>query len=156
MENKISLLDIALGVERRGVAFYDTVARSTDNPDTAHAFKHLADMERDHVQLFEKMLTEPFELPEYSDYLKNLVENSVFSSDKISSQFALDADTPEKAIELGVIAEKDSILLYYELRDVLPAASHWQIERIIGEEKRHLNELADLKKKIEGERQEDG
>ncbi len=61
----------------------------------------------------------------------------------------LDADTDAKAVEIGITAEKDSILLYYEIRGILPESVAWQVDRIIGEEKLHLGELVDLKKSLE-------
>ena len=52
------LINIAIGIERRGIAFYDIMTRSTNNAEARDAFQQLADMERDHIQIFQGMLGE--------------------------------------------------------------------------------------------------
>lgn len=148
-EGATSLIDVAIGVERRGIAFYDTVARSTQNEGARDVFRRLSEMERQHIAIFEKMLSEPYNIADYNATFRTLIENSVFSGEQLTSQTALDANTDIKALELGIAAEKDSILLYFEMRDLLPTSARGQINLIITEEKRHLSELSNLKKEIE-------
>ena len=149
------LIDIAIDIERRGIAFYDVMTRSTDNPGARDAFQHLVDMEREHIQIFQDMLAEankyqPSETStgEYADYLQALVDNAVFTDDMVTSEMATQADSDIKALELGIGAEKDSILFYYEMRDVMPQQAHSVINKIIAEEKSHLRQLSKLKKKL--------
>ncbi len=52
------LINIAIGIERRGIAFYDVMAKSTENTATLELFQHLTDMEREHIQIFQGMLGE--------------------------------------------------------------------------------------------------
>ena len=52
------LINIAIGIERRGIAFYDVMTKSTENAAAGEVFQHLADMERQHVQIFQGMLDE--------------------------------------------------------------------------------------------------
>ncbi len=47
------LINIAIGIERRGIAFYDTMARSTENAEARDIFQYLADMERTHIHIFQ-------------------------------------------------------------------------------------------------------
>ena len=66
----------------------------------------------------------------------------------VTSEMATQADSDIKALELGISAEKDSILFYYEMRDIMPQRAHPTINKIIAEEKSHLIELSRLKKKL--------
>ena len=149
------LIDIAIGIERRGIAFYDIMSKSTDNATARDVFLHLANMEREHIEIFQNMLGEadmhpPAEVStdEYADYLQALVDNAVFTDDMLTSEMATQADTDIQALELAIGAEKDSILFYYEMRDIMPPQAHTKINKIIAEEKTHLRGLSELKKKL--------
>jgi len=149
------LFNIAIGIERQGIAFYDTMARSAGNPATCQIFQYLADMERRHLQLFEDMLSETVdskELENYSEeqagYLKGLVESAVFSDEIASSETLNHAESDISALETAISAEKDSILFYYEMRDIIPRNTHQAIEQILNEEKLHLRQLTEIKKKL--------
>ena len=87
------LINIAIGIERRGIAFYDTMARSTENAEARDIFQCLADMERTHVHIFQGMLGEtdnyqPQEsyAGEYAAYLQALVDSAVFTDDSIPAK----------------------------------------------------------------------
>ncbi len=151
------LINIAIDIERRGIMFYDIMAKSTDNEDARAVFEGLAEMEREHIKVFEDMLGEADTQQsqegmsrEYSDYLQALLDEAVFTDDMITSEMATQADSDIKALELGISAEKDSILFYYEMRDSLPRHAAPMINRIITEEKSHLQQLSDIKKKLAG------
>ena len=151
------LISIAIGIERRGIAFYDIMTRSTENSVARDAFQYLADMERQHIQIFQGMLEEPAKYQpaetydtEYANYLGALVESAVFTDDIVTSEMTTQTDTDIEAIELAINAEKDSILFYYEMRDIMPERAHLTVNKIIAEEKSHLRQLSELKKKLAG------
>ena len=52
------LVNIAIGIEKRGIAFYDIMTKSTKNAATRDVFKYLANMEKEHAQIFQNMLAE--------------------------------------------------------------------------------------------------
>ncbi|MFC2066464.1 ferritin family protein [Chloroflexota bacterium] len=150
-----ALIDIAIGIERRGIAFYDVMSKSTDNVATRSAFHYLADMEREHIRIFQNMLDEAdkYQLPEtstedYAGYLQTLTDNAVFTDDMVTSEMATYADNDIKALELGISAEKDSILFYYEMRDIMPKRASSAMNKIISEEKTHLRQISELKKEL--------
>jgi rubrerythrin len=147
------LIDIAIGIERRGITFYDVMAKSTDNERARYVFQNLADMEREHIQIFQDMLDEADEYKlsessteEYAGYLRALIDSAVFTDDAITSEMATQADSDIKAVELGINAEKDSILFYYQMKDIMPPPALAMINKIIAEEKSHLHQLSEIKK----------
>lgn len=149
------LVNIAIGIERRGIMFYDIMAKSTDNEDARAVFEELAEMERQHIEIFEDMLGEadkhqPQEASTagYSDYLQAILDDAVFTDDMITSEMAAQADSDIKALELGMRAEKDSILFYYEMKDIMPRRTVDVLDRIIAEEKSHLQQLSEIKRKL--------
>jgi len=54
----------------------------------------------------------------------------------------------QQALELAIGAEKDSILFYYEMRDIIPHRFAPVVNRVIAEEKSHLQQLSEIKKKL--------
>ena len=149
------LINIAIGIERRGITFYDIMAKSTDEAIARDVFQYLADMEREHIQIFQDMQDEadkyqPLETAteEYAAYFQALVDSAVFTDDTITSEMATQADSDIKAVELGISAEKESILFYYEMKDIMPQRALPMINKIIAEEKSHLRQLAEIKKRL--------
>ena len=149
------LINIAIGIERKGIAFYDIMAKSTENTTARGAFHYLTDMEREHVKIFQGMLNEaakyqPSETPteEHTDYLQALVDSAVFTDDLVTSEMATNVSSDIEAMELAIGAEKDSILFYYEMKDLMPQRAQPTVNKIIAEEKSHLRQLSELKKKL--------
>ena len=149
------LINIAIGIERRGIAFYDIMIKSTENAMARYIFQHLADMERQHIQTFQGMLGEAdkYRIPEtyaeeYPAYLQVLVDSAVFTDDLATSEMATQADTDIEAVELAIGAEKDSILFYYEMKDIMPQQAQPTVNKIIAEEKSHLRQLSELRKQL--------
>ena len=146
-------ISIAIGIERRGIVFYDIMTKSTESDATREMFQRLADMEREHIKTFEGMLQDPGSqrpaesyLGEYAAYLQALVDSAVFTDDMITSELATQADSDIEAMELAISAEKDSILFYYEMRDIMPRKAQPTVDRILAEEKSHLEQLTRIKR----------
>jgi len=149
------LINIAIGIEGRGIAFYDIMTKSTENAVARDVFQYLADMEREHIRVFQDMLGEadkyqPSETyaGEYAAYLRALVDSAVFTDDLITSEMATKAESDIEALELAIGAEKDSILFYYEMKEIMPQRAQPTVSKIIAEEKSHLRQLSELKKKL--------
>ena len=149
------LVDIAIGIEKDGIAFYDVMARSTKNAVTRDFFQYLADTEREHIAIFQGMLAEAdtWQMPalyaqEYDAYLRALVDSFIFTKEKITGVVATDADTYVQALELAIGAEKDSILFYSEMKEAIAPGAKEILEKIITEEKSHFKKLSELKKKL--------
>jgi rubrerythrin len=149
------LINIAIGIERSGIAFYDSMVKSTKNNVAREVFQYLSDMERGHIEVFQNMLNEVDKYQsaaagdeEYKAYLQALVDSAVFSEEMITSEAATQAESDVEAIELAIGAEKDSILLYYEMKEIMPQRAQPTVNKIIAEEKAHLRQLSELKKKL--------
>ena len=76
------LINTAIGIERRGITFYDVMAKSTDNEAARAVFDALVVMEREHLRIFQEMLDEADTQPsadssehEYSGYLRSYLSS---------------------------------------------------------------------------------
>jgi rubrerythrin len=149
------LINIAIGIERSGITFYDIMARTTDSEMAKEIFEEFVEMERGHLNMFQDMLSmagedKPPEAPTpgYSGYLQALIDDAVFTNDAVMSETVTQADSDIKALEVGISAEKDSILFYQSIKDVMPRSTLSVLDRIISEEKSHLQQLTAIKKKL--------
>ena len=150
------LINIAVNIEKRGIAFYDVMTRSTENPATREIFQRLVEMEREHIRIFEAMLGEADKYQtvetstgEHEAYLQTLADSAVFTDEMVTSELATQADTDIQALELAIGAEKDSILFYYEMKETMLGPSEPLVDKIITEEKSHLRLLTAAKKRLE-------
>ncbi len=151
------LIEVALGIERNGVAYYSSLAESATDASLKDTYNHLADMEREHIKIFQNMLDSAgkYQPPyageaaeEYEQYLKALIDSTVFTDDKVARQMAQKAASPAEAIQLALGAEKDSILFYSEMRDLVPKQDRPSIDKILNEEKSHIRQLSSLKREF--------
>ena len=146
------VVNIAIGVERRGAAFYDTLGRSSQNVATRETFENLAQMEHGHIAVFQKLSGQikptkvsGEEAEELAAYFKALMDNAVFSDDLASHSLLDDVNTDDEAIDTAMEAEKDSILFYYQLKEIVDTGAFNVIDQIISEEKDHLRQLSKLR-----------
>lgn len=149
------LVNIAIGIEKSGLAFYQSLVKKEKDVMARGAYKYLAEMEEKHIETFQSMLDavgeyKPPEMytEEYDLYLKALVDSAVFTDDKVAREMAEKAASSAEAIQIGLGAEKDSILYYSEMRNLVRERDREVVDRIIEEEKSHLRQLSDLKKKL--------
>ena len=150
------LLEIAQGIEINGVAFYQALADKTQNKEAKAIYDYLAGEERKHINTFQGMLNTAGQYPspeacteEYMLYLKSLVDSSVFSNVTEAQQKAERISSEVEAVDTGIQAEKDSILLYTEMQDFVRRPDHKVVFNIIGEEKSHLRQLSQLKQTLQ-------
>lgn len=142
------LAEIAVQIEKNGFAFYQALAKQSKDAGIAAVFDYLAGQEKQHLVTFQTML-KGIEVPRVTDatsgeesaYVKALTAGRVF----VDAAAARATRSDVEAVDLGLAAEKDSILLYYELQEVVQGTDCDTVEKIIDEEKRHLVDLTELK-----------
>lgn len=149
------LIEIAIGIEENGAIFYDSLAGSTKNPEARDTYKNLADKEREHAAIFQNMMVtvSEYKPPEtyteqYDIYLKALIDSLVFTDDKVTRQMARKVNSDAGAVQIAMGAEKDSILFYVEVRDLVRRSERKLVGKIIEEEKSHLRQLMEIKKSL--------
>ena len=149
------LINIAVGIERNGAVFYDSLADSTRDAAVQGTYKYLADKEKEHIGIFRNMLGSvgDYQPPEtlteeYDSYLKALTDSLVFTDDQVAREIARKVNSDIEAIQIALGAEKDSILFYSEIRDLVRMPDRDVVNKIIEEEKSHVRQLSDLKKDL--------
>ena len=85
---------------------------------------------------------------EYQSYLRALVDTLVFTDDRLPADVAREVSADAEAIQVALGVEKDSILLYTEMRNLVRKAQRAVVGKVIEEERGHLRELRDLRNSL--------
>jgi len=153
--NADDIFEIAVQLERNGAAFYRSAAGSVADEDIKAFLLEFAAMEDEHEKIFVNLrneLTAAEKTPTVFDpnneaalYLKALADTRVFFKKE------MDTSTVEGIFKSAVTAEKDSIIFYLGMKDLVPEAlGKGRMDAIIKEEMGHIKilsqKLATLKK----------
>ncbi len=147
-------LDIAMRLERNGQAFYEAAARKINHVEVRELLLTLAQWEQRHYETFQKLadrlkLAEPPLLSgpyweEYELYIQAALGNAMFYGPDKAVAVADQVESTEQALRMALGLEKDSLLFYYDLREMMPESERGAVDEIIREEKGHATRLAKL------------
>ena len=144
-------LSMAVRIEENGTAFYTAAAERTEDQELRELFEELAGRERAHRQVFEDMAkhVEPVSGPvesdvgDYASFLEVALDHAVFAGEDKALRMAEEADSGPAALRAAMGFEKDTMLFYYDLREMVGEKDRVLISEVIQEEKRHLRRLVD-------------
>lgn len=150
------ILEFAVRIEENGANFYRYAVQIAKDEEAKEIFSRLADEELNHQKIFGRIFAamEKTVLPEsyageYAAYLHNYVDNAViFTKEALDRELAGVKDTLS-ALDFALRREQDSILYYHEIKQLVPAAEHAAVDRVIEEERRHFSKLSEIKKRFE-------
>lgn len=144
----------ALEIEKNGEVFYDQVTAESTDPGVKALFEDLAAQERRHYQVFQQMLERVKPEPdlssvgvryeEYQAYLQVALDNALFAGPDKGLTLARQAQDRETALRAAMGFEKDTLLFFYDLREMMSEAERGTISDVILEEKSHLHRLAKM------------
>ncbi|NIQ38863.1 MAG: rubrerythrin [Proteobacteria bacterium] len=152
--NANEIFDMAMQIERNGAIFYRLAAKHSGDPNTRHMLLELATREDAHEKVFASMrenLSASEKLPtifdphgEAASYLRALADGHVFDLTKDPTDFLTPDQSVEVVLRKAIEIEKDSIIFYLGMKDVVPhRLGKNRIDHIIREEKRHIVSLSD-------------
>ena len=145
--NADEIFEMAEQIERNGASFYRKAAESIDDPAGKKLLLNFAAMEDEHEKTFaalrkdlsekEKTATTFDPDGEAALYLKALADTRVFFEKKI------DTSTMEKILRAAILAEKDSIVFYLGMKEMVAEKfGKTKINAIIKEEMAHIKLLS--------------
>lgn len=145
--NANEIFEMAIQIEENGVKFYKTAAERVTDQKEKELLLRLADMETDHANTFRKMKKElssdekaskVFD-PENESllYLKSLADMRVFFEKELNTS------SLKEILKDAIVAEKDSIVFYIGMKDLVPAdKGQNRLDDIIKEEMGHIRLLS--------------
>ncbi|MFC1512585.1 ferritin family protein [bacterium] len=147
------LLEFAIRIEENGETFYKDMAWKNNNEKIKELFNYLADEETKHKDTFKSMLEkiedyEPMEAypDEYFLYLREYADEHIFNDTNNLSKKIESLKTDLEILDFAVTIEKDSILYYMEMKNLVSSNDKNVIENIIQEERMHYRKLVEIKK----------
>lgn len=148
------IVEMAIVAEEVGTAFYEALAEQRGDENLKAIFVKLADDELQHKLHFSKLLetVRDYKLPaesypgEWDAYVRALVESQLLISPEEARRKAKQVKELSDALNIGITLEKDSILFYDAMKRFVHESEHNTLNAIIGQERRHLEILLELKK----------
>jgi rubrerythrin len=152
------LLEIAQQMERNGCAFYERAAEMAEGK-TVGLLRQLADMERVHERTFATMATELSDEGasaaydpngEAAQYVRAVAGGRVFDLKANPVEWLGDGRTLSEILRKAIGLERDTIIYYLGVRDVLTGEARDRMDDVIGEEKSHVVLLTEQLKEAQG------
>lgn len=152
------VLEMAVKIEENGMRFYTDASRAAKTKAVKGLFKTLADEEGKHIKVFmdfKKSLppdsaAEGFDpyMTEASLYLRAIADTEVFKKPGAGKAFAANVEDETEAVRFAITMEKDSLIFYYELKNMIRGKDRPILDGLIEQEKKHLLRLTDLERTI--------
>jgi rubrerythrin len=156
--NADEVFEMAVHIEQNGVAFYQKAAAKA--PEEHRDFLlSLARMEEEHERLFKGMRKalsdverqdttyDPYQ--EALQYLNELADARGGEGDPKVAEALTGDESIEEILRIAVGLEKESILFYVGLKDLVPEElGHKNIDKIIAEERKHVVQISEKLKEI--------
>jgi len=153
--NADEILSMAEQVERNGDRFYHLAAEKQSDREAAATFLRLAGMEQDHLKVFSDMRAalsdeerKPVTFDPYDEdslYLRAAADRTIFDVTADPAKKLTGTETMGQVLAIGIAAEKDSIVFYTGMKDMVPARlGRDRIEAIIREELSHFATLSGM------------
>ncbi len=152
--NLDEIFAMAEEIERNGARFYRRAADITEQPAAKKLFEELARWEDGHERLFQRLRADlvgaEAAIPTVFDpmgdaelYLQAMAEQHVFRRDLDIEAMVDGAAGPRGILELALEFERDSILFFLGMKEVVPAHLKPEtVDRLISEEMGHVAYLS--------------
>lgn len=147
-------IQLAMKIEENGEAFYRGMAKKLNEKEMAALFTDLANEEVKHRDIFQKMIpnVENYEPPEsfpgeYYSYLKAYANEHIFTKENTAEVAMNKINSFSEALKFAMDREIDSILYYFEAKNLVPQTQRAALDLIIQEERKHYLRLLRIKNK---------
>ena len=157
--NADEIFEMAIRIENNGAAFYRKAAGLQSDTKNQKFLEGLANMEDQHQKIFIEMRTtltqkdkdpkvfDPYD--EVSQYLAAMADTMGGEGSPSVADSLTGDETLEEILRIAVGLEKDSILFYLGIKDLIPSQSGQdRIDEVIREERRHVAQLSNLIEKL--------
>lgn len=143
------VMEMAVDTEKAGELFYRSMVAQSKDENLRGLFSLLAEQEKRHISVFvdiaKTIKVEPSEMPanweEVSLYLRAATESRYFFGKDKALSAARSAQTAEQAVNTALAFEKETLLFYLEVSDMVPAVNRPAVEALLREERAHIRRL---------------
>lgn len=157
--NSEEMFDVAIRIEENGGRFYRIAAKKQSDPQNREVLEKLASMEDHHKMTFENMKTHISEVEktptvfdpmgESAQYLAAMADSHGGEGSPTVADSLTGEESMAEIIDIAIGLEKESILFYLGLKDMVPPKyGQDKLDQIIQEERKHIIQLNSYRKKL--------
>jgi rubrerythrin len=146
------VLDFAVYIEQNGYEFYSEASKKFSDPKIVELFKYLSQEETKHEKLFKDMAksadtveVEESYKGEFSAYMKEFCASHSLANRNTIKNRLQSLKTFEDVLDMALAFEKDSVVFFSELKDIVAFDRGKVIEKVIKEELDHMRKLLKFK-----------
>lgn len=151
------IMEMAIATEEGGREFYGKVAKDTENPTLSGLFSFLAEEESKHIAAFREIAQQLRQTPqdlaynwaEAAQYLDAIIRSRYFLGHGKSLSLLSEAKTPVQALDCALAFEKETLLFYMEVLDMVGENTKPAVRQLIAEEKSHIAKLSALREALQ-------
>jgi len=152
--NAGEVLDMAIKIEHNGAEFYATAAGNFKEEKAKKLLNKLAEWEKGHELTFKTMKADLADAEKQTTsfdpdnevklYLNAMADRNVFNVEDSPAKALTGKETLESILRKAIMMEKDSIVFYVGLKQLVPESlGHDKIDHIIHEEMGHIGYIND-------------
>jgi rubrerythrin len=150
------IIEMAVRTEATGYAFYSLAKKNAKSTELKDLFGYLAEEELNHKTTYEGMTDVigesaqgvPVDWDELGFYIQSMIESSLFLGADKNINLAAKVNDDKQAIDFALGFEKDTLLFFYQLRDLVKTVNKPVIEKIIKQEQLHIQKLSAMKRNV--------
>ena len=146
------LIRLAKKDEDVGAEFYQKLAEKVEDPGLRKRILEIRNQEIEHSKRFQEMLDELSDyVPQedfqgqYEQYFQSFLSKREFleSGDAVKAASRVGSDM--EAIKFALSQEKNTLLFFLEMKELLPSGQHREmVHEVIDEERDHIVELSQM------------
>jgi len=150
------IIEMAVKTEETGYTFYNLASENATSDKLKDLFAYLAKEELKHKEAY-LALTDaigetaqglPIDWEEMSLYVKAMTDSSFFLGGDKNINLATMSSNEKEAVDFAIGFEKDTLLFFYHLRDIVKETNRPVVDGIINEEKVHIQKLSEIKQSL--------
>ncbi|NLG29454.1 MAG: ferritin family protein [Chloroflexi bacterium] len=146
------VLQWAMEIERNGEGFYRVAAAQAKDRDAKLLFEDLAYQEERHYNVFKRMLdrapaaagADSADAGKYRAYLETALGSALFAGPDKGLKLAKQATDEGEALKAALAFEKDTLLFFYDVREMVAEAERDAVTAIIEQERSHVRQIAQV------------
>ncbi len=150
------VMEMVIATERSGQVFYQNASKLARQSNLKELFQYLAEEEEKHLKTFqglynllkEKPETTPYNWEEAKLYLEALVDSKFFAGPDAAINLAKEARDELEVINSAMSFEKETLLFFYQMLEMIKSQEQELVKKRIGEEKKHIQRLSTMKSKL--------
>lgn len=150
------IIKMAVQTEETGCEFYKLAKENANSAELKGLFSYLADAELRHKETYlgltdaiaEAPQGVPIDWNELGLYIKAMTDFSFFLGGDKNINLAAKTKDEKEAVDFAIGFEKDTLLFFYQILDIVKSADRSVVEKIVQEEKDHIKKLAEIKKTL--------